>query len=252
MRAHRTLLFTLLLTFCVAASEVRAQSLRSGEIRINKKAPGTRWMPDVATGADGRFVAVWQDGRGDTEPISVMARIFDAAGKPRSGEILVTRHVSVPFLERLSVAMAPDGRFVVVWAGGQENPYLIFGRRFAADGRPLGPRFPLAQSERTQETPDVAMAPDGSFVTVWTQWGEGTAEVNTGIYLRRFGPDGRPLGPAVVAIDAYEEQSAPRVALRPDGSFVITWQDWRRQTYAVMARLFSRSGVAIGDELVVD
>jgi len=209
-------------------------------------------MPDVATGADGRFVVVWQDRKGDAESVSVMARIFDAAGKPRSGQIQVGSHVPVPFgLERVSVAMAPDGRFVVVWAGGLEDPFAVFGRRFAADGSPLGARFRLAESERNQETPDVAMAPDGSFVTVWTQGVEGTAEINTDIFLRRFGPDGRPLGPAVDAIDAYEEQSEPRVALRPDGGFVVVCQDFRSQTYDVLAQVFSRSAEPISDELEV-
>jgi len=109
-----------------------------------------------------------------------------------------------------------------------------------------------AESERSQETPDVAMASDGSFVTVWTQWVEGDAEVNTDIFFRRFDPDGRPLGPAAAAIAAYEEQSEPRVALRPDGGFVVAWQDFRSQTYDVGAQIFSRSGEPAGDELVVN
>lgn len=256
MRPDRIALF-LALTLSLAASEVQAQVLRSGELRINQKtAVGNPWISDVATAADGRFVVVWQEGGGGLDyetPVSVKARLFDAAGRPRSGEIQVARHKR-PHFAGQAVAMAPDGRFVVVWGGGTENPNLVFGRRFAADGRPLGPRFPLARNIDYQDLPDVAMAADGSFVAVWTQGVEpedptDPHEVSVDIYFRRFGADGRPLGPEALAMGGYEEQSEPQVAIRPDGSFLIACNDYGGESsfYDVDARLFGRSGAPLGD-----
>ena len=131
-----------------------------------------QWLPDVATAADGRFVVVWQEG-GDGRRLTnaglgegpalrcgrEAARRRDS-GRPPQASTLVGH---------AAVAMAPDGRFVVVWGGGTENPDLVYGRRYAADGRPLGPRFPLARNTDYQDSPDVAMAADGSFVAVWVQ-----------------------------------------------------------------------------------
>ena len=261
MRIERIVLLTFLLILCLAASEVRAQDLTSGEIRINRKTAEAQWLPDVATAADGRFVVVWQEGGDGLDydtPIALKARLFDSAGKPRSGEILVARHKR-PIMVGRAVAMAPDGRFVVVWGGGTENPNLVFGRRFAADGRPLGSRFPLAQNTDYQDTPDVAMAADGSFLAAWTQGVEpedptDPHEVAVDVYFRRFGADGRPLGPEAVALDGFDEQSEPRVALRSDGSFIIACNDYGGESsfYDVDARLFARSGAPLGDAFQVN
>lgn len=261
MSVNRKALFLLALTLSFAAAQARAQLLRSGEIRINSKTAGAQWLPDVATAADGRFVVVWQEGGhglDDSQPVLVKARLFDAAGKPRGGEILVARHQR-PLIAGRAVAMAPDGRFVVVWGGGAKNPDLVFGRRFAADGRPLGPRFRLAQNEDGQDSPDVAMAPDGSFVAVWSQAvekedPEDPDEFAIDVFVRRFGSDGRPLGPEAVAIGGYDEQSVPRVALRPDGGFVVACQTYGGEGsfYDVLARLFSPSGAPAGDEFLVN
>ncbi|HEX7182372.1 MAG TPA: hypothetical protein VF756_11050 [Thermoanaerobaculia bacterium] len=248
MKAHRAV--PLLLTLCLAASNLQAQDPKGSELRINPRTAGAQGSPDVATAADGSFVVVWVERDTQSEAaFFAMARLFDAAGRPRGGEIRVAR-LTIPWFWRLAVAMAPDGRFVVVWGSGREGESDVFGRRFAADGSPLGPRFRLARNAtRRQEQPDVAIAADGSFVTVWTQAVEGNAEVNTDVYLRRFGPDGRPRGPEAVAIGLHEEDSAPQVAMRPNGDFVVVCQHWI-DPYAIVARVFSRAGDP-GDEFLV-
>jgi hypothetical protein len=257
MQSHRTLLFFLLLTTCLVASEVRAQDPKGSELRINPRIAGMQWVPGVATAADGSFVVVWQVG-GDrlplTGPVLVMARLFDAAGRPRGGEIRIAQHERTSFgLAR--VAMAADGHFVVVWGSGTERAPLALGRLFSAQGLPLGPAFRLAKgTARVQEEPNVAMAPDGSFVTAWTQRVTGDAEVNTDVFLRRFSATGRPLGPEVLAIGGYEEQSGPELALRPDGSIVIACVSWGGESsfYDVEARLLDRSGAPLGDDFLVN
>jgi hypothetical protein len=215
----------------------------------------------VATAADGRFVVVWQEGGDNLDyetPVPLKARLFNAAGKPSSGEILVALHKRPP-IPGHAVAMAPDGRFVVVWGGGKENPNLVFGRRYAADGRPLGQRFPLARNSDHQEVPDVAMAADGSFVAAWGQGVEpedptDPHEVAVDVFFRRFGANGKPLGPEALALGGFEEQSEPRVAIRPDGSFIIACNDYGGESsfYDVDARLFDRSGVPLGEAFQVN
>lgn len=260
MKRDHTILL-LALTLSLAASDAQAQALKSGEIRINQRTAGAQWIPDVAAAADGRFVVVWREGGEGLDyetPVLLKARLFDAAGKPRGGEILVASHKR-PLMGGHAVAMAPDGRFVVVWGGGTENPDLVYGRRFAADGRPLGLRFPLARNKDHQDSPDVAMAADGSFVTAWVQGVEpddpdDPHEVAVDVYFRRFSASGRPLGPEALAIGGHEEQSGPRVALRPDGSFIVACDNYGGESsfYDVYARLFARSGAPLGDVFQVN
>lgn len=249
-RATRSLV--LLLTFGLAASGARAQNPVGPEIRVNTRIPGPQLTHDVATAPDGRFVVVWQDGDRlppQQVPVSVKARLYDAAGQPRGGEILIARHKPTSWA-RPSVGMAADGSFVVVWRGSLEEAEAGFGRRFDANGRPLGARFRLSRSTAPgQEEPDVAVAPDGNFVAVWTQPVEGEFEVNTDIYFRRFAPNGRARGPEAVAIDGNEEQSGPQVTFRPDGSFIVTGQDYNGEGgfFDIQARLFSPTGAPLGE-----
>jgi hypothetical protein len=260
MNRHRIVLL-LALVLCLAASGVRAQALKGGEFRVNQMTAGVQWGPDVATAADGRFVVVWQEGgdrADDPTPISLKARLFNAAGKPLGGEILVDRHKR-PSQPGHAVAMAPDGRFVVVWGGGRENPSLVFGRRYAADGRPLGQRFPLAKNSNYQDSPDVAITADGSFVAVWVGTVEpkdptDPGEVAVDVFFRRFGANGKPLGPEAVALGGYEEQSDPRVAIRQDGSFIVAGNDYGGESsfYDVDARIFASSGAPLGDSFQVN
>ena len=244
----------LALTLGLAAPNLGAQLLRGSDFRISPRAAERPAFPDVATAADGSFVVVWTElDLDDTQPDSVKARLFDAAGRPRSGPILVTRTVYT--LGSPAVAMAPDGRFVVVWQGGVESPFLVFGRRYDAAGRPLGPRFRLADTEIDQFEPDVAMASDGSFVTVWYQPdGSIIAGITmTDVVFRLFAADGRPRDRALVAIGGEETQIIPQVALRPDGGFVVVCQDLilENPSYDIKARLFSASGDPLGDAFLV-
>lgn len=253
MHVSRTVSASMLaLALCLAASEVRAQRPQGNDLRVNQHTAGIQWVPDVAAAADGSFVVVWRDGTAASEPSYVMARLFDAAGRSRGGEIRVAR-VTTQVFGRPSVAMAPDGRFVVVWAGGQEDPSLSFGRRFAADGTPLGSRFRLARISG-QEEPDVAMAADGSFVAAWTQAVERDGERDLDIYLRRFRADGRPRGPEVAVVSGEQEESGPRIALRPGGGLVIAWEIWLGESsfFDIRAQLFSATGAPASDELVVN
>lgn len=257
MKARRIVL-CLFLTLGFAAHDLRAQEPRGRDFRINSTTAGQQWLADVATAPDGRFVVVWRDG-GPVGPgvtmASIKARLFDAAGRPLGGEILVSR-IRANAFGAPSVALRADGSFVVVWGGGVENPIIVFGRRYAADGRALGGRFRLSRpTGRNQFEPDIAMAADGSFVAVWAQADGGVTEgPTTDILFRRFGPDGRPRGPEAVAIGGFEEQSGPRIAMRATGDFVVVGQDWIGESsfYDVVARLFSSTGTARGEAFLVN
>jgi hypothetical protein len=103
------------------------------------------------------------------------------------------------------------------------------------------------------------MAADGSFVVAWDQRVEkeepgNPYEIPIDVFFRRFNADGRPFGPEAVAIGGFDEQSRPKIAIQPDGSFIITCNDYNGEAtfYDILARLFSRSGAPLGDEFQVN
>jgi hypothetical protein len=250
----KRLILIFLLTSCLAAAQAQAQRPLGNDRRVNVQTAGSQTLPDVATAADGSFVVAWRLWNGSSQPGYIMARLFDAAGRPRSGDIQVAR-VTPRIFGGPSVAMAPDGRFVVVWTGGQEDPTLAFGRRYAADGTPLGARFRLARiSGQADGIPDVAMHADGSFVAVWAQDVRREGVPDLDIYVRRFRADGKPRGPERPLVSGELEENGPRIALRPEGGFALAWQAWGGEGsfYDIRAQLFSDDGAPRSDELAVN
>jgi hypothetical protein len=261
MQADRRLLriaLILSLTCLTSPALLRAQQPFGSEIRINQATAGVQWLPDVATAADGRFAVAWvQPGNPPGQSASfVTVRLFDAAGRPRSNDIRVAR-VAAQGSGRPAIAMASDGRFVVVWGGGAEDPHAVFGRRFAANGSALGERFRLSRpTAPAQFEADVAMAVDGSFIAVWDQDDGGTSEGvrTTDVFFRRFGADGQPLGPEALAIGGFEEQSHARVATA-NGRFVVVCQSFNNGDgafFGILARLFTSAGAPLGDQFLVN
>jgi hypothetical protein len=126
--------------------------------------------------------------------------------------------------ERASVAMDDLGRFVVVWQSeGQDGAYDgVVGRRFAADGAPLGGEFFIPVSTALfEEYPQVASTSSGDFVVVW----EREASGYRGAYLRAFDADGAPVSDELeLGFNDLNVRLMPTAAASGSG-FVVVWND---------------------------
>lgn len=150
------------------------------------------------------------------------------------------------------MAMAPDGRSVVVWASnGQDGGgWGVYAQRYSATGVPQGAEFRANTTTASDQTsPSVGMAGDGSFVVAWqsnNQDGSGW-----GVYAQRFDASGNPLGGEFrVNTTTGDNQQSPSVAMAADGSFVIAWQSNKQDGggWGVYAQRFDPSGSRIGGE----
>ena len=156
---------------------------------------------------------------------------------------------------RPSIAADADGNFVVVWQGGQPNPtpWDVYGRRYAADGTPIGDEFLVnAESASSRYEAKVAMDEDGDFVVVWEGYGTG----GTDVYARRYAADGTAKGPEfVVNTTRAGYQRAPAVASRAGGAFTVAWVGWDQSgghESDVYARRFDADGDPQGPEFLVN
>jgi hypothetical protein len=209
-----------------------AQLTRGAEFLVNGRTVGRQAVPDVATAPDGHFVVVWVDGGVRGAPSNVMARVLTANGTPRTGDLRVSS-LEPGFQDHPRVAMAADGKFVVVWQSrsSAQAQSRVYGRRFDAGGRPAGQRFRLGTGYgRDQFQPDVASAPDGRFVVAWTENdGQFDPEIGypmTDVLARRFGAGGQPLAKEWTAAGGWYNQYAPAVAMNRSGAFVIAVEDY--------------------------
>jgi len=179
----------------------------------------------------GGFVVVFtRDGQEPTDRESggrgVFGRRYGVAGREQGPEFHVNTFRRGNQGEA-SLAMASgSGAFVVTWQSeGQDGSGSgVYAQRFAADGERLGGEFLVPQStEGDQERPVVAMDGHGNFVVAWIG-PDRTNPSRTAIFAQRFAANGERLGgesQVSEAADGFED--FPRVAMDPQGNYVVSW-----------------------------
>jgi hypothetical protein len=196
---------------------------RGGEVQLAAYPEqfGTALLPDAAATPEG-FLVVWEAPAPTLEAgTGIFGRRFSPLGEPLGAEFRLDEGTS-RFQLAPRVAVFPSGGFVAVWVTrvGEENNSRIIGRRFDADGVPLGDEFQIdSGTVFSPSSPDVAASPDGGFVVAWDAFLRGTRDV----WFRRYGPDGSPLGGERLAHDRRDTQVGPSVSVDESGAFAIAW-----------------------------
>ena len=155
--------------------------------------------------------------------------------------------------------MASDGAFVIVWESNTQDGAAngVFGRRFDAAGTSLAAEFRAnSYTPSDQSTAAVAMEANGDFVVVWS--GGGDQDGSASGRLRAGASTSAGVAQAtefLVNSTTAESQSQPSIAINTVGDFVVAWQNYIGQdgsSYGVAARRFNSSGVAQGNDFVVN
>jgi hypothetical protein len=245
-----------LLVGVTAVARVAGAQPVGSEFRVNTYTTTNQYGSAVAADALGNFVVVWNSYPGqDSDGVGVFGQRFDARGTPRGGEFAVNTFV-VGHQYDASVAKHAQGAFTVIWTDGygQDGDYYgIFGQRYEASGDPAGSQFQVnASTFSHQFLPDVAYAPAGTFVVVWTSAGQDGSDY--GIFGQRFSDSGVPLGSEFpVNTSTAGRQTRPAVAVGPAG-FVVVW-DGRGddgETAGIFGQRFDAGGNRLGLEFLVN
>ncbi|MHB0959585.1 MAG: tandem-95 repeat protein [Pirellulaceae bacterium] len=158
--------------------------------RVGSFGWGNQTSPAVAADGDGNYVIVWTASGQDGDGLAIYGRMYDADAEALTGEFRVNT-AAVGNQAHAHVAMNANGRFVVVW---DTNNADIFGQIFDAAGRRVGGEFRINYDPAdTQQRPEVIIDDAGAFVVTWN--GRGLDDVD-GVFVRRFDPNGVPLGTA--------------------------------------------------------
>jgi hypothetical protein len=205
----------------------------------------------VASDPQGNFVVVWSSEDQDGDRGGVFGRRYAASGAPISGEFQInTRTQDGQYAA--TVAMAEDGRFVVVWRNANVAFRGIFGQRFDGDGSPLGEEFRVDTPvpNGTSFLPVVESDPEGAFVVVWHRYAVGGGGSPTGIFGRRFDSSGNPIGDDF-QVNSYVTggQNAPDVMLETEGDFVVVWSATDFGTRrSIFGQRYDAGGLPLGEE----
>lgn len=131
----------------------------------------------------------------------------------------------VPTHGAAQVMRAPDGRFAAVWSQWTPAGGRHLARVYSAAGVPLAPPTQVNQRDEVSGVADAAGDRDGGFVVAWSyETGEPSEPVSQGVYARRFGAGGVPLGGEFeVAPPPVSTTSDVIVSMAPNGRFGVLW-----------------------------
>jgi hypothetical protein len=196
----------------------------------------TDFSPAIAVNSDGAFVVTWERGS-DSFEWDVYARAFRADGTALSAEVLVNTRTSFAQFAP-TVGISDTGDFTVAWTTmvvEEDFPGwftdlgdFVAVRRFSSNGTPLSDEQLLNPWEsyisRSQWAPQIAVAPDGSALLIWYEYGD--------IWAQRFDPDGEEVEPREVLIHTEELSVAIfsverllSLARNAEGTYVVGWID---------------------------
>jgi hypothetical protein len=276
-----------LASFCAVvafASALSAQTPLGGEFQVNTTTTGSQInsRSAVAMAANGKFVVVWS-GPGDGDGDGIFGQRYDARGNRLGGEFQINTYTTGrQFFP--SIAMAPNGRFVVAWAGFGDGgtgsyytdyygntyslgSYGVWARRFAPNGKPLGSDFQVnSATTYFQYPPSVAMDRAGNFVVVWQSGfyydrNDNPDGSGQGVFGRLFSATGTPRGDDF-QVNTYttDTQYIPFVGMTSKGGFVVVWASYPYlgiggqdgSSAGTFGQRFDKFGAPVGPEFQVN
>ena len=155
------------------------------------------------------------------------------------------------FTRTRSMAMAPDGRFVVAWARLTSLPddWDVVARRFDAAGVAQGLDFVVnTDTSRWQYDPSVGIDDAGNFVVVWNNTFLSAIQ---GTFGQRYDASGQRRGGQFLVRDSSDGSGgteAPSVAVAPTGEYLVVWMEWAGgpPVSNVLGQRFDAAGAPVG------
>jgi len=171
-------------------------------------------QPDVGVDGNGNYIVVWQEPFGnDTNDFDIRGTFFAPDGSTAISFPEVFISVETGSELEPSIAVAPDGAFVVAYSRNND----IFARRFnlTRDGiRQVGDEILVStfEQDRRQFSPQVAIDAEGDFSIVWTH--EFQLD-DFDIRGRIFNADGTPFTDDLPVSASFSDESQSAIAIVP-------------------------------------
>lgn len=157
-------------------------------------------------------------------------------------------------IETPAIATNRNGDSVVVWVDNKNGTKDIYARRYSSNGMPKADSFQVNTTNNgDQYLPSVAINDNGEFVVAWTTKGQDNDGL--GVYARKYDSSGGYQGNEFkVNTSTTGDQWIPKVAINPNGGFVIVWQSYGQDGngYAIVGQKFTNRGVNSGFEFIIN
>jgi len=176
----------------------------------------------------GNFVIVWEDGRRNGRG-NIYCQRFDSLAHRLGNNFIINTILDTASYPCISVRK--DGSFGVCWIETNSqvvNRTRVKFRIFNKFGTPLSNEIILNDTTKNvQYKPSIGVDTTGKFfITFIYYWG---TNYNYDVFYQKVDKFGNKIGNNIKVNDdtGIYVQSNPKIAVRENGSFIITWQDQR-------------------------
>lgn len=254
LRLCAALAFAVVLTTPVAAFTKRL----GGEVVVNTFPTGVQERPAVAGLENGSYVVTWQSLGQDGSNSGIYFQRFGPGGAKRGTE---TRANTTTTGDQTKAAIAglTNGRFAIAWQSraNTSSPANIFVQLFTATGAKVGGE--ILVSVQVPGLPfntdaSIARMPNGGFIVAWGACSAIVICPSGLTFAQRFNAAGGKLG-GIFRLDTFGAASLPRVATRPNGTFVAVWQSLNQDAnpgHGIYGQRFTAAGGKVGGEFLVN
>ena len=236
----KTILIALLL-WSLPGLVVAQFTTLTNETRVNTTTAGNQedywWSTRVlAVQPDGGSIIAWIDrGGNDGSGDGIFAQRFNSSGAKVGSEFLVNTTTAGDQFSP-SVAVAPDGSFIIAWEGPGTG-IDVWAQRYTKDGVKIGFEFLLnTTTGGSQRYPEIQFYPDGTFVAGFV---DGSQTV-----LQRFNASARPIGIETRISSGTGDVVMDGLCVRPDNTLLMVWTSGGD----VYGQIFSSTLVPIGSQ----
>ncbi|MCD6248833.1 MAG: T9SS type A sorting domain-containing protein [candidate division Zixibacteria bacterium] len=204
--------------------------------------------PRIAVAGDGGFVIAWVDKRAGSSDIFLQRYMVD--GTKLGSNIVVNDDGGYAYQSEPAIAVDLSGLYSVVWKDYRQGSYPfdpdIYFQRYDTSLIPVDTNrvVTVEQPDSLKETPDIALSPWGGGVVVWADY----RNRNWDIYGQLIASNGSPTGSNFRVNDdiGTAQQHMPRVAVSPEGWFVIVWYDNRLGDDDIFVQRFNSLAQPLG------
>lgn len=240
-------------TWAVNAQRFSAAGVAKGaEIQVSSQPSDEQQEATVSMNANGTFAITWTNKNSENGSADVYAKLFNADGSAKTGEILVNSltGTDVTAQAHSSVAMKGSNGFVVTWSSqGQDGDgWGVFGKQFDSMGGQVAPEFQInMDGAGDQLYSRVAADASGNFTVIW----QSQDDSGTGIFGQQFDSTGHRLGSEfeVNATTAGNQVNA-NIAMNSAGNFIVTWSSEGQDGsgYGIYAQRFNARAVPVNGQ----
>lgn len=203
---------------------------------------------DIGSSGTGGFVVTTGGFNSDGDAGGVRGKRFEADGDEIGGEFQVNTTATGNQIKP-GIDVHTDGSFVIVFQGENYDGsgFATLFQRYDGSGVAQANNIRVnTNTLGTQGSPRVGYDSTGAFVVAFDSQDPNDDPSGFGSFFQRYSSSGATVGGNIrVNTTTTGEQQQPDIAVNPDGSFVVVWQD--STAGRLDARYYNASGDAISE-----